>query len=764
MDEHRIAELQSVKNSWPPHRMHSPNGWVNHASVDEVDVVTHGSQLQLQSPLKQPSVGEPGRSSRVDGRPLPNPFDVHSAEKRPNAVHASAHCHTAVDGCAVALASLDGLCASDLPTGHSLDILPPLSHVASHTNMSLQQDPMNASASATRGSTLHVQAWHGARQQPRQLCDSALSQSPPGNPLDFAFLDAPSMPSIPGGSPCHNPWSPHSRAATLDDPLMHPLPFIDGTNLASPTPHVSISASGCSDSHSPSHRSRQLDSPDGGFLPLDSHTAAHAGGTGHHSDCLATSSHSASISHAVYKNAERPAHLSHASAHEMLPVYLHSSLPTHRHEFQSHCHSGANRDPTLNHVLESISQPEPSTMKYAQTRGDTTGKMRDVIGPMGLSCSAPTATVATRISSAVDAFDYPFGGFHPMDDHPTASLFDLSPNSQQPTQAVPMSREHSLRMLHTSLCNVGSASERGSLDLVAASREGSSRGATLHCSLIAKSFVLRFLRAGRNLYMGAFITGKKNIMVLLVSADIRPPAAAPSRSSHFKPVMIPSDPARLPCSLPNQRCATHLQPLSGPGAAGCSLEHAVLSAPHTCSNNTVPHWYSMHNVSPRGLLELSEGRPSVEHSLFAMHQTHGEEYASGTAPFMQQMIASEPHKIQGVPLTSPLSIPGMQHPQQFGPSHLGRGVCAVSAVSAPGRMPQLNATAHEAIFSGRHLEDEDTVIGGDCMHECTVRGGRALQAQLLMDQEGSTIRPVMLRATPTGRSAPRRSGTYTAPP
>ena len=215
------------------------------------------------------------------------------------------------------------------------------------------------------------------------------------------------------------------------------------------------------------------------------------------------------------------------------------------------------------------------------------------------------------------------------------------------------------------------------------------------------------------------------------------PPAAPHRSSRFKPVMIPSDPAHLHDSFTSHPCATHLRPFAVHGAHPCTAEHAALSAPHVSGGQPAHHWSSIHGVMSRGMLSLSDGAAP---GLTMMRQDCGLE--SAAPQLMEQTMAPVAHKMPEVPTTSAISIPCTHPPYQFNAAHPGS---VFSAASAPASMP-------------RNPENVDTAIAEDCSDECTLRGGRALQGQLLIHQEGSPFRPLMLRATPSGRSAPRRSG------
>jgi hypothetical protein len=221
-------------------------------------------------------------------------------------------------------------------------------------------------------------------------------------------------------------------------------------------------------------------------------------------------------------------------------------------------------------------------------------------------------------------------------------------------------------------------------------------------------------------------------------------------SSTFKPLMIPSSPAQSPTSDQLLRSIPRPTPFFGQHVQ-CSVEPSTYHAPHERIMTAV-RWQCLHRLPSKTMLGCSEGA-LLDSSLHAMQQ----EYCKAHAPTAQMQISSQdlcrPSQDR---LTAHSNTLSMQQPHQFKASYLGQGLLSVSGPERSSLMP----TAQEDAIRCGHVADVEPVFGkgGDHMYECTVRGGRALQAQFLLDPRRSISQPVKSCLNPSGDSATVRSG------
>ena len=402
MDEYSIAGKDFRRHHETQRTALNPD-----ASVDVVGDVTLGSQAGITHPAYE----EIGVSVANSQCPRSQPPRYPSPEGAAGANHVLDACEAGVP--------LDGMCPrTDLPSG-PLNVLLPPSHSASHPRVVVQQQAVNASDHASTAVSVDLPVRHRRASQGYNV-----SETRRDSPVDFAFLDAPSMLSIPGGSPCDEPWSPH--AVALDDPLMYPLPCIEGNSPTSLPQNESLSvpSSGWSPSHSPHPFARQLGDTSGNFLPADSCTARQSGAgcdLTYPSDCLTVPAHNESFAHAVCKSTEQSAHLSHVSGRSMFPNYMHNTIPPPRYGLQRHSHSCAIREHIREQSPESMRRPQLSLQNAPGNIGGTSA-VGGIVGSTGLSLSAPPRALAAPFGS--DTLHAKYRGLNSMHGHHAASMFD----------------------------------------------------------------------------------------------------------------------------------------------------------------------------------------------------------------------------------------------------------------------------------------------------------------------------------------------------
>jgi hypothetical protein len=362
-----------------------------------------------------------------------------------------------------------------MSTCQCLGILPPLLHDTLCMGTSSQQEIGTA------------QSISAAECEDPPSTFDALSQGSRGQSLNFSFVES-TVPCIPSGSPQHNPWPSTSQAAALDDPLMHPLPFIDGTgpeSLSAPLSQ-SLCASRQFDSISSIKQLQQPMNPACGCVLSDAHNGVYTSTSCQHAKfgvCLHAGAHDASVLCSPSKPVATSVSFSQSSTCAVLPAHVNCSVSKSAPGVDSKF-SGINQHPVQKEGLESILPLGTPTMPYVRTWVDPADRFcrNETIS---VPSSAPSLTLELEPTANASVFDNSVAGFSPVDDRHTASLFLPPPSSYQYTRSVPYRRDESLQMLHTTLCNVASMSEKSALDLRIPGQEIAQGGMLLHIFLLA---------------------------------------------------------------------------------------------------------------------------------------------------------------------------------------------------------------------------------------------------------------------------------------
>lgn len=158
-----------------------------------------------------------------------------------------------------------------------------------------------------------------------------------------------------------------------------------------------------------------------------------------------------------------------------------------------------------------------------------------------------------------------------------------------------------------------------------------------------------------------------------------------------------------------------------------------------------------------------EGPPAWQHSGAATHgqSAPGGYIASQSARMLQQITApsgysgpAQPQMMYGVPQQPASNFNAMYIGVQpaYGHEHGG---------APSGSQPWGSPYAPERMVQMRGPPEAAPGMAGREVHEGTQRGGTALRK--LQNVPQGAARPVMLRATPMGRTAPRRPGVLPAP-
>ena len=390
-------------------------------------------------------------------------------QHRPHTVHGAGSFHAAVDQCNDMFApELSDRSLEHLPTYPCCARSdPPSSHDAFHT---AKPWPFRCQQQGSQG--LHE----------RKNSESAQAdRSPTGRCQDFAFLDTPSVPSMSMGYPTHRFGSPNLHAAVSEDPLMQPLPQLDSATSLSPTKRLSLSlsAEGHSDSQSPNNAVHSFDRPADKLLPLV-----------HPLPVTVDASQQHQLSeHVVGSALCAPQYMCNVQRSLLATQSLvDNTKSSDQREPQSTGCTAAQHQPSCS-GLHAPTSHKPSDMSVSPTRSSFARSSSGVTGRGNRnisvpSRSAPPATAATHTFAATDAFSSPLSGYDAVERQSLPS--SLPRRLHADNRHVPITREHSLRMLHSSLCNVGSVSELGSMGMDMAVHKPQSSG-TL--SLLGKCFL-----------------------------------------------------------------------------------------------------------------------------------------------------------------------------------------------------------------------------------------------------------------------------------
>ena len=211
--------------------------------------------------------------------------------------------------------------------------------------------------------------------------------------------------------------------------------------------------------------------------------------------------------------------------------------------------------------------------------------------------------------------------------------------------------------------------------------------------------------------------------------------------------MIPSDTDQLPSHQQSIPFATHMGPFSQ-----AAIGHVDLTNTHS-----MRCWNSPDIGTLRPMTGVSEEGASPLHLFHGQH-VHGNVRCAGAVAHH-----GFPSGRQQVPESSvqiPRTVPSMLHQWDEFDTHARGGI---DAVSAPGRM-RLNAALHDSACANTVVRDEDKLTeNGNAAHECTVRGGRALQYHVVVDQHGPIPSSVLVHANEAGISDAQCYGTSQTP-
>lgn len=194
-----------------------------------------------------------------------------------------------------------------------------------------------------------------------------------------------------------------------------------------------------------------------------------------------------------------------------------------------------------------------------------------------------------------------------------------------------------------------------------------------------------------------------------------------SRAASFRPVMIPSDPTSLPQdAIRDTSYAMH------------AFVHPMLETPGYNAAVSVPSMANSWQYAQRAQAEDGDSFSPMEFC------TARPVPSCGTFQNVPSHISGSglEHHIYPPSLASPIRIPGMH--SRFRDEQPCFGV---NAMQAPG--VQTRAILHGATGERIHGVNIRTASAG-AAHEGTVRGGRALQAQLLADRHGTAERSTCL--------------------
>lgn len=442
---------KNAEARWPPPRAPEQiwNPWAGSEALDDHELLGHVSNHGTQLRCNESRVllaNDTLQHSVIPGRSTSNAFSDSLFEKAADAVNGDLDGH-ALDGCSMPDCRSDGVHdGAELAGPHPVNNLPSFEDHAPVNDSS----PPDANSAP---SLAHVQPSHQIPQCPDRWFPTSGRSA-----MDYVFLDGPLM-TTSISSAGHGIWSPQEQTAVLDDPLMQPLPHIHGNKSTIIAPHMakSLSASAGSECQSPRLSPCQHNS-NGSYLPFDAHLE---GGTRHNADHHGAGQAIAGSTCPVRDPSRKPPLASQPSQ-----GYLMASVHKNRYITGRDGIVSTDGGVLSRNCQDMSTEAMPGVHILPRQYGNTWMRSTNVSEQVdvGLSCSAPSVPSASCITSNTDGLGGHLDGFQPTSApvNQSASLLHFWQGHPPHSQRLPVNKEQSLQILHSTLCNVGSAHERTS--------------------------------------------------------------------------------------------------------------------------------------------------------------------------------------------------------------------------------------------------------------------------------------------------------------